>query len=407
MDGFELCRRIKSAEVSKGIPVILLTALSDPEDVLKGLECGADGFLTKPYDEQYLLAQVRHVLVNADLRRGAPAPSGPEVSFRDRRYRITSDRQQILDLLLATYETAVAKNRQLKEMQDALAELNRALEHKVEERTAALVAEVEQRRFAEEEVRRLNVELEARVRRRTAELEAANQDLESFSYSVSHDLKTPLRAIQGYSQILVRNHAPQLDAECARLLGCVQESARKLDTLIDDILAFTRAGRGTLELKELDMNALVSSVIGEPACAVQERDVRIVVGELPRSVGDPAAVRQIVGNLLANALKFTRTRAQAVIEIGGEARGAENEYFVRDNGVGFDDRYADRLFTVLKRLHSRRDFEGSGIGLAIVKRFVEKLGGRVWAEGKENVGATVHFSLPAGGKSSRAPDPAP
>ena len=405
MDGFEFCRRFKSAQGSKGIPVILLTALSDPEDVLRGLECGADGFLTKPYDEKYLLTQVRHILTNVELRQEAHGQSGAEIFFRDRRYLITSDRRQILDLLLSTYETAIVKNRQLKEMQDALADLNRALERKVEERTAALAAEIQQRRLAEEEVRRLNVDLENRVRLRTAELEAVNSDLESFSYTVSHDLKTPLRAVLGFSQILARRHASQLDADCSRLLGHVIEGAQKMDRLIDDILAFTRAGRGTPERKEIDMDALVRSLVADPAFAVQDRDVRILVGELPPAIGDPAAVRQIVGNLLGNALKFTRPRAQAVIEIGGESRGAESEYFVRDNGVGFDDRYAERLFGVLKRLHSSRDFEGTGIGLAIVKRFVEKLGGRVRAEGTVNVGATFHFTLPAGGRPPSEPNP--
>lgn len=397
MDGFALCDRIKTEETLKDIPMILLTALSDPHDVLRGLECGADTFITKPYDGEYLLARIDHILVNAELRKEANEQRGVEIFFKGERFFITSQRRQILDLLLSTYETAVIKNRELKAVQEELETLNEHLEKKVEERTAALSAEIEERKKAEEEIKRLNRDLERRVAERTAQLEEANRDLESFSYSVSHDLKAPLRAIDGFSAILTEEHTAELDGECNKLLGLVRNSAQKMARLIDDMLAFSRAGRRELELSGISMEKLAHEVIEELGHMAEGRKVRFEVGKLPPAVGDQSAVRQIFTNLLSNALKFTKPKEEAVIVIDGLESGDENIYSVRDNGVGFDPLYASKLFSVFQRLHGDKEFEGTGIGLAIVKRFVNKLGGRVWAEGKIDEGATFYFTLPRKG----------
>lgn len=400
MDGFDLCRRIKDDERLRDVPVILLTALSEPEDVLKGLECGADNFITKPYDEKYLLARIHHVLLNAEMRKASDFQMGVEILFRGRKYFITSERRQILDILLSTYETAVMKNQQLGQAQQELTTLNESLEKMVEERTSALLAEVRERKKAEEEIKKLNDGLERRVAERTAQLEEANRDLRSFNYSISHDLRAPLRAISSFSTMLVEDNLDNLDGESRDLLRAISDNAKKMRDLIEDMLVFSAAGTQDLTLAEVDMAEVVRSAVEELKPACRGRNVRFEIGNLPPARGDRAAVRQVFSNLLTNAVKFTGPKQTAVIEIGAEERGTEHLYYVRDNGVGFDNNYASKLFRVFQRLHSSGEFEGTGIGLAIVQRYVAKLGGRAWAEGRKNEGAVFYFTLPSIGIKS-------
>ncbi len=260
----------------------------------------------------------------------------------------------------------------------------------------AAARDVTVRKRLEEEVRKHRDELEHLVEQRTAELEAAYKELEGFSYSVSHDLRTPLRAIDGFSRVLLEEHRQQLDEEGRRLLGVVREGTSRMSHLIDDMLAFSRMGRVHMSMEDVDMEALIRAVHEEILAASPGRDVRLDVGPLPPARGDRAMLRQVLANLLGNAFKFTRTRTPALIEIRGIADGAEHQYQVKDNGVGFDMRYADKLFGVFQRLHPATEFEGTGIGLALVKRIVARHGGRVWAEGRPDEGATFHFALPSG-----------
>ncbi|MDP2833280.1 MAG: PAS domain-containing protein, partial [Pseudomonadota bacterium] len=267
--------------------------------------------------------------------------------------------------------------------------------------TIGIARDVTAHKQAELALQAYRERLEVLVRERTADLEAANADLEGFSYSVSHDLRAPLRAIDGFAAILREDYAAKLDAEGLRLFQVVSDNARKMGQLIDDILAFSRAGRRELQQAELDMAALVGEVwqgLDEARWPGREvdanpRDLRL--GKLPSARGDPVAIRQVWLNLLGNALKFTRGRAPAVIEVGGRREGAENWYYVKDNGAGFDPAYSAKLFGLFSRLHGMDEFEGTGVGLAIVKRFIAKHGGRVWAEGRVGEGATFWFSLPA------------
>jgi signal transduction histidine kinase len=225
---------------------------------------------------------------------------------------------------------------------------------------------------------------------------ASNQELEAFSYSVSHDLRTPLRAIDGFSRILLEEYRDRLDDEGQRLLNVVRDSTENMARLIDDILAFSRAGREDVNLSEIDMADLARRVFDElkpPA----GRKIEFDMHTLPVAFADTAMMRQVLTNLLSNAIKFTRPRGTAKIEIGGRAERAESIYYVKDNGVGFDPRYVSKLFGVFQRLHTTDEFEGTGIGLAIVRRIVAKHGGRVWAEGKIDEGATFYFSLPRTG----------
>lgn len=255
--------------------------------------------------------------------------------------------------------------------------------------------EVEARRQAEEALRGLNEELERRVVRRTAELEASNKELEAFSYSVSHDLRAPLRGIDGFSRILLEDHADRLDQEGRRVLNVIRGETQHMARLIDDLLAFSRIGRKEISRGFIDMSVLAESAIKELKPEARGRRVEFTVGALPAAPGDRTMIRQVMANLLSNALKFTRPRAEARIEVGGGIEGTESFYYVRDNGVGFDMKYAGKLFGVFQRLHSASEFEGTGVGLAIVQRIVLKHGGRVWAEGKVNDGATFYFTLPS------------
>ncbi|MBP9146174.1 MAG: PAS domain-containing protein [Thermoanaerobaculia bacterium] len=237
-------------------------------------------------------------------------------------------------------------------------------------------------------------EAEAALVRKTAELETANKELEAFSYSVSHDLRAPLRAIDGYGRILLEDYESRLDPEGRRLLGVISGETRRMGQLIDDLLAFSQLSRRKLEASDIDMAAMARAVFDEQAGHAPQRVFRLELQPLPPAHGDPAMIRVALGNLLSNAIKFTKPRNPAVIEIGSRLEDGQAVYYVKDNGVGFDMRYAHKLFGVFQRLHSTEEFEGTGVGLALVQRVVHRHGGRVWADGKVDEGATFYFSLP-------------
>lgn len=247
---------------------------------------------------------------------------------------------------------------------------------------------------AEQALARHHEQLEQLVSERTQELQDANKELESFSYSVSHDLRAPLRAIDGFSHILLERYIDKLDDEGKRLLNIVRSNTQRMAQLIDDILGFSRNGRLEMTVSDIDMENMAREVFAEIQPTGSSSRLRFEVGHLPPATGDRAMLRQVFTNLLSNAIKFSHTQETPKIVVGGAMEGNEAVYYVTDNGVGFDMQYAEKLFGVFQRLHGMDEFDGTGIGLAIVKRIVVRHGGRVWAQGRIGEGATFYFSLP-------------
>jgi two-component system sensor histidine kinase/response regulator len=350
MDGFQLCQEIKSDPALKGLPVILVTTLADPHDVVRGLECRADNFIIKPYDERYLLSRIQFVLLNSALHQRDQAGEGVEIYFNGRRHFITADRLQILNLLLSTYEAAIQRNRELNRTKDELQTVNAALE-------------------------------------------TANKELESFSYSVSHDLRAPLRSIDGFSQALLEDYMDKLDDEGKDYLHRVRASTQRMAELIDDMLNLSRMTRSEMCLEQVNLSAIARTIAAELQRFEPHRRVQFVIAEEVVANGDSGLLKVALENLIGNAWKFTGKHLDARIEFGITSHNGNSAYFVRDNGSGFDMAYAGKLFGAFQRLHDAREFPGTGIGLATVQRVIHRHGGQVWAESEVGKGATFYFTL--------------
>jgi light-regulated signal transduction histidine kinase (bacteriophytochrome) len=260
---------------------------------------------------------------------------------------------------------------------------------------ALLTQRVAERKREQEELRRVNEILEQRVLARTAELDATNQELEAFSYSVAHDLRAPLRHMDGFIRLLKKHASSALDERNQRYLGIISDSARQMGVLIDDLLNFSRVGRTELQLRAISLHQLVEEAMQELSEETQGRNIAWKIGPLPDVTVDRSMLRLVMVNLLANAVKFTSKREQAEIEVGAFSNEADEiVVFVRDNGVGFDMEYAGKLFGVFQRLHPAEEYEGTGIGLANVQRIIHRHKGRTWAKGEVDRGATFYFCLP-------------
>ncbi len=352
LTGVELLRRIRAT--APDVPVVMMTGDPTVETASESLRLGATDYLFKPITKAAIQRAVANVV----------------------RVKALEDTKRRLE----TENRAYQEN----------------LEQKVAERTRDLAA-------SQERYRQLNEQLEERVRQRTAQLEAANQELEAFAYSVSHDLRAPLRAIAGFSNALREDCAGQLGTEGQRHLEHVLEATAHMNQLIEDLLRLSQIGRGELRQEAVDLGVLANAMADDLRQAEPERQVAFVVAPDLVAQGDPGLLEAALQNLLANAWKFTGKRDQARIEVGRTDADGEPAFFVRDDGAGFDVAYAKRLFGAFQRLHRECEFPGTGIGLATVRRIIHRHGGRLWAESAVEHGATFYFTLPATVVESHTP----
>ena len=357
MDGYELAGHLRSEEQTKHVPIIFLTAYADEQQMFKGYGIGAMDYIVKPYDPVVLLSKV---LAFLELHRQ-----------RAEIQRQTNHLEEVVS------ERTVA----LKLMNDRL------------------MQEIADRTRAEDAVRKLNDDLEALVAERTRQLKAVNKELEAFAYSVSHDLRAPLRAVEGFSQALLEDYRDALDAQGKDYLQRVSSEARRMAQLIQDLLVLSRVTRAEMNLQPVDLTALAMDVLEMLRSGEPSRQVQVQVAEGLAACGDPQLLRQVLENLLGNAWKFTSHREQARIEVGSEQRDGTETFWIRDNGAGFDMDYSEKLFVPFLRLHGMTEFPGTGVGLSTVQRIIARHGGRVWADAAVDQGATFYFTL---GKTARA-----
>ncbi|MEK7466233.1 MAG: ATP-binding protein [Planctomycetota bacterium] len=459
MNGFETAEMIRKRERSRATPIIFLTAEeSSPGSLQHAYAVGAADFIMKPISAEAIRSKVSVFVELARTMREVRIQAEQLRRMEDRQHRqllaqVTEQRNRIFalspDLIcIAGFDGNIREGNppweetlgwtparvtgrpflefvhpddrpstgealaRLKKEPGAISFENRfqraggdyvwlawtGTPYPSERLIYAVARDVSEAKRAAVEALRLNVELERRVSERTAQLESANKELESFSYSVSHDLRAPLRAIEGFTRRLVDRHAAGLDAEGRRLTEVVLTNTRRMAQLIDDLLAFSRMGRAELNRSRVDMTTLARAVSDELRSANAGRKIDFRIGDLAPAWGDKALLRQVLTNLLGNAVKYTRPRETAVIEFSSRQEKGETVWTIRDNGVGFEEAFASKLFGVFQRLHSSEEFEGTGVGLALVQRVILRHGGRVWAEGRMGTGAAFHFSLPTEGQ---------
>ncbi|HWY88080.1 MAG TPA: response regulator [Gemmataceae bacterium] len=404
MSGFDLCRRIKADREQRCTPVVLLTARADPVNVLRGLEAGADGFITKGREPAEIVRRLRAVLARPARTTSSDDGEGSAIAYLDQQYHIAAPREQLLEVLLLAFEDQVQLDKGRQE-------------------------ELKLRKRAERELCTLNRELEKRVLERTAELAKVNHDLaqknqenELFVYSASHDLRSPLVNLDGFTQELSQDcrqirailagkdmpsaaqerGLPLLDTNVAESIQFIQASVSRLSTIIDALLSFSRVGRIEYTGQRVDVGAIVARIVKSMSSPIAERGATVTVKSMAPVWSDPAAVEQIFTNLIDNALNFLNPIRSGFIEIGTvdhaqaddkDSPSAPGTFYVRDNGVGIPEAFRAKVFKAFERLRPGA-VKGDGMGLTFVQRIVERLGGRIWLESVEGEGTTFFVTLP-------------
>ena len=362
MDGYQLCRAVKADAALRDIPVMVVTSLSQIDDIVMALESGADNFIRKPFEAKALLARLDFLLANRKLRMHSKLQFGIEISLGGRKHLITAEREQILDLLFSSYEEALQANEELRERQ--------------------------------QEVQSLNLQLAARA----VQLEEANEQLRSFSHTVSHDLRSPLGSIGGFSSVLRNKYASALDEKGLRYLDAIRQETERMMRIVEDVLYLANIDRARVNREPVDLAAMAHEVIDALRDAHPARQLQFdCVAHAPADC-DVRLARIALSNLLGNAWKFTGKQPQARIALRvQQGEDGQPVYVVEDNGAGFDMSYAHRLFKPFERLHRNDEFEGFGVGLATVQRIVTLHGGEIRAESAPGEGARFYFSLGPGG----------
>ncbi|MBI3767063.1 MAG: response regulator [Deltaproteobacteria bacterium] len=357
--GYELCHELKQREHTRDLPIILMTTLNDPMAIIDALVCGAENFITKPYEADYLVGRINDVIATRERRRGRRLVTETEIAFLGKRFVINSDKEQILNLLVSTFEDIVRANRGLEESHAALREADRELQ------------------------------LHSR------QLARSNRDLEAFVFTVSHDLKEPLRGVEGFSRILQQDYASALDEAGTRYLGFVCDSAKRMRQLIDDLLAFSRVGRQHSRPTAVALGPLVQDVLGAIRFSIDDAKATVrVATELPTVIGYRVLLSELFSNLLGNAIKYRRRDIAPEIVI--TARSLDDggvEIAVADNGIGVPVQYREKVFGLFQRLHQRDEYPGTGVGLALCKRIVEQHAGTIGLEETAGGGCTVRLTL--------------
>ena len=429
MDGFEVASMLKSNKRTKDIPILFASAeYKEQKNILKGLEEGAIDYLFKPLDPEITKAKVS-MLIKLELQRKELVESNSALeksailinncldiictidaeTFKFDAYNVAmtnvlgysaeeitnqtllfflndTDKEHIQQLKKSNEDTLsfetkiICKNQSFKWLQWNIVVKGG--------KWFSNARNITERKIKDDEIIRLNLDLKENIQ----QLEMANKELESFSYSVSHDLRAPLRSVNNYAQMLEDSFASQMDEKSGKLLGNIKRNAFKMDALIDDLLAFSRLGRKAVQKQSINMTELIKHTYTELQAPLQKGE--LIIDTLPGIEADYNLLKQVVINLLSNAIKYSGKVEHPIIQVGFTEKENAIVYFVKDNGAGFDMEYSDKLFGVFQRLHSTKEFEGTGVGLAIVKRIVEKHGGTVWAESKVGEGATFYFSLP-------------
>jgi len=367
MDGYEMCRRIKEKESLKGVPVILLTSLSDPVDVIRGLQCGADNFITKPYQEDFLISRVKSVLINRELRKTASAEWGFKIFFKGEQYTITSDRMQMVDLLFSSFENAVQKNQ---ELENAIRELKATQEELALAKEAA---------------------------------EKANQAKSLFLANMSHDIRTPMNGIIGMTDLCLDT---KVTGEQREYLGMVKTSADSLLSLLNDILDFSKIEGDMLELEQIDfnLNNAVEDTVKSLAFLAHKKGLELacrIHGDVPVAlVGDPGRLRQVIVNLVGNSLKFTK-KGEVVVEVKLEDEKEDEvllHFLVRDTGIGIPREKQEKIFEAFSQADesTTRQYGGTGLGLSISSKLASMMGGKIWVESEPGEGSTFQFTAKFG-----------
>ncbi|AXJ01145.1 hypothetical protein CYPRO_1895 [Cyclonatronum proteinivorum] len=350
MDGYEFCSKVKSEPSITDVPFILLTSLGDPMDIIRGLQAGADNFITKPYEESYLMSRISYLIANRHVRRMGSGDMSIEIVFQNQKFEINSDKKQILDLLLSVYEAAISRNEELINTQRRLEKLNE-------------------------------------------DLKEANQELEAFTRTVSHDLRSPLSGIIGLVELLMEDFATSLDKEAFPFLEAILHSSQNMQQLINDLLSFSRSGSLEISPHEIDLTEMVKNIVADLTNLTYRHDCEITIDEGMKINADPKLFRVLMNNLIENSLKYSQNKENPHIHIGHEESDGQTVFFVKDNGTGFDMDKADNLFRPFIRLHDQTQYDGTGVGLSTVKRIVDRHGGQIWFDSKPGQGTTFYFSI--------------